>query len=82
MEYRASIAEALGADGRYGGTVPGVQIPGLQSSSTSPGLLYKVSRPGRAKRRRRCRTRTTRGGLSAQRYNPRRPTSYTKENAE
>src|SRR4029077_11246974 len=42
----------------------------LQSSSDSPGLLYKVSQPGRTKRR--CRTRTTHGGFIARRYNRRR----------
>src|SRR5215470_1353143 len=52
----------------------------LQSSTGCAGLLYKVSRLAV---KRRCRTRTTRGGFIARRYNRRRlkrPTPRRKPN--
>src|SRR5215469_2062591 len=65
------MLQSQGADAAIWGCCALPANTWLQSSSDCPGLLYKVSLPGRLMRR--CRARTTRGGFSARRYNPRRP---------
>src|SRR5215469_8181710 len=71
MEYRGSPCVRRWME-RYGDAVPCLQIPGAAIQYYLPRSPVQGVAPRRAKRRCRCGTRTTCGGFSARRYNPRR----------